>query len=250
MKRILALLLVLSLVFAFAGCGDKDTTSGADENKPTNSQEETSSTDDKLSEPTSTDEENDENENKPADDTNNNTQAHTHNFTAATCLTPKKCACGVTEGEKSDHLYTAEKCPVCKTNLVIDFEENYKPGYLYSKINKVYDANKISKVGFGIYGDWGGPVCDIYEIVYTTTPNDSESIIYNGKKWYIEEEVFESERVFESNNSCGMISYDVECDITGEPYDDIEIEFVILKNKTVLITKSNHPFFKKGDILQ
>lgn len=39
--------------------------------------------------------------------------SHTHNFTDATCTSPKKCSCGATEGKALSHDYVNGVCKIC-----------------------------------------------------------------------------------------------------------------------------------------
>lgn len=135
MKKIIALLLLLTLIFTLAGCNnEKDATS-----EPTPSTTVTESkVESTTSENTSTVESTVEsNATQPSASSSQETSsaptpsstpvtsvvsskpqvssapAHTHSFAAATCTEPKKCSCGVTEGSALGHTYSAGKCTVC-----------------------------------------------------------------------------------------------------------------------------------------
>lgn len=83
MKKIIALLLALSMLFALTAC------EGNDESTPTD--ESTSGT-------TSTTE-----------------APHTHSYSAATCTAPAKCSCGATEGSATGHNWSNATCSAPKT---------------------------------------------------------------------------------------------------------------------------------------
>lgn len=79
MKRILALLLTLSMLFALTACGENDKSAPTGES---------------------------------AGETTSTTEApHTHSYSAATCTRPATCICGKTEGTMAEHQY--DKNGIC-----------------------------------------------------------------------------------------------------------------------------------------
>lgn len=158
MKRILALLLALTLAFVFVACSnEKDTTSEPDtsttqtENASTDTNDtQTSETDSdesssdtetpsnstpttntETSKPTTNDKDN-TTSSKPSDTTSKpttsnpteiSTSKHTHNYSAATCTTPRKCSCGATDGSALGHKWIGATCKVPKTCGVCNIKE-------------------------------------------------------------------------------------------------------------------------------
>lgn len=96
MKRILAVLLMLSLVLCLSACGNN-----------------TSRNDDYDDLEDDAYYESEETENS------NETQQHTHYYDGATCTSPAKCSCGATQGSALGHRYSkatcteAAKCSLC-----------------------------------------------------------------------------------------------------------------------------------------
>lgn len=103
---------------------------------------------------------------------------HTHNYSAATCLSPAKCSCGATTGNALEHKYVNFKCSLCgnvRPNSEIDrlkeyiLENGEAKGsftniYWYDKYNTnsiSYDANE--NVVYFSYAE----TLDNGEIVYT-----------------------------------------------------------------------------------
>lgn len=162
MKKIILLLLVATLVFAFSACGkNKDTTVKEDTNKTTEQIQTDENDDDSQTESSNKLENNSSNEQSSVDsktDTNNTTtnnnsnknnnqsngngtttkpttnsqtNTHKHSFSAATCTQPKKCSCGATEGSALGHKWvdatctTLKTCSVCKATSGSALGHNY-----------------------------------------------------------------------------------------------------------------------------
>lgn len=94
MKKSLAILLVLGVLFSVCACGTVDDLPGT---------EGTSTTTNNTTENTETEE---------TRETTTET-THTHTFSDATCTAPKTCSCGATEGEATGHSYTKGVCTKC-----------------------------------------------------------------------------------------------------------------------------------------
>lgn len=113
MKKLLAILLSLSLLFGFTACGNsestgkiQDATGGAnmelETTQPSNNNETTA--------PATPDETN------PTTPTETTPAVCTHSFTDATCTAPKTCTlCGVTEGNPAEHTWKDATCTAPKT---------------------------------------------------------------------------------------------------------------------------------------
>lgn len=87
MKRILSLLLVISLIFMLVGCGSEISTNSPLINENNDSEQ--------------------YNENDQYDDT------HVHNYSKATCTQAARCSCGDTVGSALGHNYSGKECTRC-----------------------------------------------------------------------------------------------------------------------------------------
>ncbi len=158
MKRIVSVLLVLTLVFALSACKKENSTSSESDidtesvvssidtatQNITNSNNEiendssliaTSSEKTTSSKPTIAS--NPTTSSKPivsSQPTASSKPSHIHSYSKATCTEPKKCSCGATEGSILGHNFKDGKCTVCSTK-----DPNYK----------TYDAY-INGVGYNI----------------------------------------------------------------------------------------------------
>lgn len=113
MKRILSLLLVLTLVFAFVACSnEKGTTSDPDTSSATQT-ESTDNTETSDSDTTSKSSlltETLSNTNSSTSQTSTSKPTHTHNYSKATCTTPSTCSCGKTQGGALGHKWSNAVC--------------------------------------------------------------------------------------------------------------------------------------------
>ena len=57
---------------------------------------------------------------------------HTHNFSTATCTTPKTCSCGVTEGEANGHTWSDATCTSAKTCSICGATDGSATGHKWS----------------------------------------------------------------------------------------------------------------------
>lgn len=135
MKRLLALLLALTLCFALVACGnERDTSSEPDASTTTqtgtestnNTETNESNTETSTNSATSSESNNSTTSNKdnttndkPSNTTSKPTEntnpEHTHSYSSATCTTPAKCSCGATKGSALGHNFNAATCTTPKT---------------------------------------------------------------------------------------------------------------------------------------
>lgn len=71
------------------------------------------------------------NQSKPTNSTNPST--HTHSFSNATCISPKKCSCGATSGKALGHKWTEANCKAPKTCSVCKTIDGDKGKHEYSE---------------------------------------------------------------------------------------------------------------------
>ena len=110
MKKILSLLIVLSLVFTLSACGKgKTDSSNIDSTEETLSQV-------SISTPSKT---------QP--------NVHKHKFSAATCTEPEKCTCGETNGKALGHKWIDATCKAPKTCKVCKATKGKVAKHSYSK---------------------------------------------------------------------------------------------------------------------
>lgn len=111
MKRLLALLLALTLCFALVACGnERDTSSEPDAS--TTTQTGTESTNNTETNESNAETPTNSTTSKPTENTN---PEHTHSYSSATCTTPAKCSCGATKGSALGHNFNAATCTTPKT---------------------------------------------------------------------------------------------------------------------------------------
>ncbi len=101
---------------------------------------------------------------------------HTHSFSEPTCITPKKCSCGVVEGNALGHNYNAGKCARCGNedpNYVKEptFEEVRKHLLETVKTQGTYDSEDNSYIGKIATDDYG------YTALKYSVSDDSLSIM-------------------------------------------------------------------------
>ncbi len=134
MKRVLSIVLVLSIVFAFSACGNKEEISSnafenINENQTTNNTQ-------SDTEASSIDKATDVNVSSKTD--NSDIIEHTHSFSATTCTELKKCSCGATDGKVLGHKWAEATCKAPKT----------------CSICKKTDGNKVDHVVSGTTCKW------------------------------------------------------------------------------------------------
>ncbi len=107
LKKLIALLLTIGMLLTLSACGDAKTDSTLDEeSKPVSTESEVQT--DNTSEP-----------------------SHTHTFADATCVSPKTCSCGTTEGNALGHTFTDATCVSPKTCTVCGATEGNALGHNY-----------------------------------------------------------------------------------------------------------------------
>lgn len=131
------------------------------------------------------------------DTPNSEKPAHTHKFSPATCTSPKKCACGVTEGSAQGHRYANGTCSVCGAK-----DPNYTVSYSGittkkgSWTTRYINNNTLYDVSFSLYGtsaDYGVGVG--YGDPFSGLPEDFQAdiraeggdsyVIFGGAEYYI-----------------------------------------------------------------
>lgn len=111
MKRVLAIVLVLYIIFAFSACdNNEETFSNALESTIENQTVNNTQSDTEIS---AIDKATDVDVSSKTD--NSDIIAHTHTFSVATCTMPRECSCGVTEGEALGHEWVEATCKEPKT---------------------------------------------------------------------------------------------------------------------------------------
>ena len=80
---------------------------------------------------------------------------HVHQFSAATCTTPKTCSCGATEGIANGHKWEEANCTSPKTCLVCKITEGAAAGHIWT------DATYISPKSCSVCGKTEGNPLDI-----------------------------------------------------------------------------------------
>lgn len=215
MKKILTLVIAFLLLFCFTAC----------------TKSESDLSDDDLS--VNTDKSSDE---KITDVS----PEHTHSFAEATCTQPKKCDCGVIEGEALGHSYENGVCTRCSEkdpDCLTPFTE--KKGSW--RLNIISD-NEISVVKVSVNGSDGDLLClrgalyDTYdESLIEQRPDDCETV--NGKKYW-----------YEVGDSC-YLTFTVAGDAVTFLSDEFDMNFTLTRideNSMKMTSAENIPprFYK------
>ncbi len=146
MKKILALLLVISLALSFVACGGNNKNDDVEEaeNKTTeNADGKFGSIKEKHTSPT-----------------------HTHNFSEATCTEARFCSCGATSGIALGHNYVDNTCSRCgavdpnsipvgldKIYVIDSYEYTYKKGTFTDSFGNTYnDVHLFERLHYVNYG--------------------------------------------------------------------------------------------------
>lgn len=204
MKRILALLLAIIMIFTLAACGNntaddtdggttantESSTSGTEETTETTSATEGTEESTPPTEETQKPTEGTESTTKPTENskptestkpTEETVPPHTHSYSKATCTTPETCTCGATKGSALGHdwnaaTYTAPK--TCKTcGITEGSAKEYTKGLKYGDCMW---GNGYSVWGIGTATDTniiipstyeGKPVIEIYENAFKDCKN-------------------------------------------------------------------------------
>lgn len=88
---------------------------------------------------------------------------HTHNYSEATCTTPKKCSCGVIEGDELGHLYSGEYCSRCgisnpdynKSEWTLQLPNYPQEISYYSKSGQLRSTIRITNITYRTYKLFG-----------------------------------------------------------------------------------------------
>lgn len=103
----------------------------------------------------------------------NNNPVHSHNFSSATCTTPKVCSCGAVEGSALGHKFTNATCTSAKKCTRCGDTEGSSLGHSFS-IASCNSAKKCSRCGTtegsALGHDYKNGVC---ERCYAKDPNYS-----------------------------------------------------------------------------
>lgn len=138
MKKSLALLFSLCMVFCLVACGNNDTadtsaspstkinSAGTSETDTVNTSSQSSATDSQTSGTTSTET---DSKNTDSEDTDSDQPVHTHTYSDATCTEAKKCSCGTTKGIALGHKWTKATCTEPKTCSVCKTTEGSAKGH-------------------------------------------------------------------------------------------------------------------------
>ena len=128
MKRVFSLFLVLALCLGLYACTVDNETTLITEANPTEATNATTFTS-AVTEPPA----------KPTTEPTTEPTAapttvppHTHNFNAATCIAPKTCACGATEGKANGHNWKDATCSEPKTCTVCGATSGLTAGHNFS----------------------------------------------------------------------------------------------------------------------
>lgn len=195
MKKMLALLLALTLCLTLWACGAPQEDNNTQDNAALN----TDNGEMNFSENNSADEEEKADAVEPthswkdADCSNPKTCANCgktegealgHSWSDATCAAPKTCSvCGATEGEKAAHTYTNGVCSACNdTHPVKEFETGYWQAYILFAADDEYgeELNRFMLAP----GDDGTFSCREF---FEKNPHGEQAFdeeAYNGKTYY------------------------------------------------------------------
>lgn len=165
MKKILALLLAITLAFALVACGnEKDVTSEPDTSTtPTESEsvDSTEATNSNTTSESSSDTETPSSSNSTSTEISSKITnskpllTHTHSYSKATCTEPKKCSCGATYGKALGHSYTNSSCLRCGKSNPDYSSSNYKTCIIEGCTDVVLENHNhcIAHVLSKCYGD-------------------------------------------------------------------------------------------------
>ena len=208
--------------------------------------------------------------------TTTNKTKHTHTYSKATCVQPKKCSCGAIEGSALGHTWNSATCKTPKICVVCNITEGEVGKHQYSDGKCVFcDKIEIINPKNGLkekanyfhekaYGD-GHYMLTVYQFnnfdleirnepwgVYSTNKEWAESnntITYNGKKYYpvgyggpLPQYVLtDTEIILKFSN-----------DLKDDPYWGNAVYKLMINSKGDLeVTySSGHELFKKGDVLK
>ncbi len=293
MRRILAILFALTLVFALVACSnEKDTTSEPDTSTIQSEPESTNNTvttDGDTTDESSSDTETLSNSTETSKPSQNEPPSmHTHNFSSATCTEPKKCSCGVTDGQALGHKWqeatckTPKTCNVCKVTkgnvaehkydkfvcTICGFKDeegiaiatnprlSFKPNLYTTECSKDYLYDVGMSVSNIIIDN------DIYISTYMYWSfNFINSSEFPSKEISKDEILSQEDYIIYDNNKYYLYTGQ------GGPYEDCHYELtdkyvIIYENSklilkcilnldgTLTIVESNHTWFKRGTILK
>lgn len=124
MKKLFSLLLTICMLLTLSACGNAKTESAPSKgSKPVSTESEVQTDDTTASE-------------------------HTHTFADATCISPKTCSCGATEGNALGHTFTDATCTAPKTCSVCSATEGNALGHNFvdgtCSVCKSEDTNATS----------------------------------------------------------------------------------------------------------
>lgn len=122
-NKLISLLLTFCLILCLSACGTTEVGNNTNNTPPAsqNSSEttQTGTENNKTSSNSEVSKENDTTQKAPADQSKPVSIAnqHTHNYSNATCTSPKKCSCGATDGMALGHQFSSATCTspqICK----------------------------------------------------------------------------------------------------------------------------------------
>ena len=158
-KKLLSLLLAVCMLFCLSACGTTETSSNktntpsetqtdtaqnTDENTLGEENSQVSSNTEETNESKSTQTQTQTNQSNP----NTNQSTHAHSYSNATCTSPKRCSCGVTEGKALGHQFslatctTPKTCSRCGKTEGKASEHNYKEG-ICTVCNAVHEQKYV-----------------------------------------------------------------------------------------------------------
>lgn len=246
MKRLLFLFLTAVLLLALSACGDEENQTGAGTTTTTAS---VSSTVSSNAETDGTD-----NETTTTISQDPVTTTHTHLFADATCRTPKKCACGATEGNVAAHVLEGETCKWCKQVVAVN-PGSFNADITYSCISRRYDNGE----SFSMPADYDCYVITFLKFNGSSSTQDacleSETPITQGYRLPFHHNGKYYGSVAQGSGINGVTSYkivDSEIVLTA-PIDYMEgtvtIHFQLLSNGTLkVVSLSGTPIHEKAEI--
>lgn len=174
LRKIIAPLLAVCMLLCLFACDDmgdipSDTTlatqtttpEGTDESTSTEPIDTTETTEADTTEPQTSVEQTD-----PVDTTTQPT--HTHNYSNATCTTPKKCSCGATSGNALGHKYSSATCTAPAKCSRCGVTNGSALGHKYSSATCTAPA-KCSRCGITTGSELGhnyeGGICSVCETI-------------------------------------------------------------------------------------
>lgn len=129
MNKIFTVIIVVIMLMCITACNNQDTNPSNTTPNLVSSTEATSNTHKENNENITS---NSSSETPPNNSVVDTTPSHTHNFSSATCTTPRTCSCGVAEGSALGHNFANATCTSAKKCSRCGKTEGSALGHTYS----------------------------------------------------------------------------------------------------------------------